>query len=294
MSAPSSAPAERLRNLARNAERLSDAAGDDRIGAFAQALQAQLYRGAVALIAPPPGLDADAWSKMIVREYEQFTAAVAAGEHEVAQRTTETIAEQVNTLAELAGGPVDTLELLKTVRQLETRLAGLEPLVRRDAEERVAIELEKAHVAQAILHRRAWNAAQVGMFGSLVGAGIAAVVVHVTLRPASDASAADAVSAAALSFFILGLALYVVRIFAQAYRAQRHLEIVNTQKADALRTFNEMIGMQREPEVQAAIATALAGFIFASEGSGFLNDSAEHVTLVERSVAGLAPRAAPQ
>ena len=188
--------------------------------------------------------------------------------------------------------PLTLNQLNRRLEKLEpvaAKVAELDPLVRRDAGETAAVQLEKAHVAQAENHRKSWKAALVRVYLAVAGTAVLAVGIYL-LRPGDKASTADAISGGALSFLLLALALYLVRLFAQTYRSQRHLEIVNTQKADALRTFNEMIGMQREPEVQAVIATALASYIFASESSGLLGESADHITLVERGVAALTPQ----
>lgn len=238
----------------------------------------------------PLAVDRDRQLTSLERAVERLNDALATGDDSRVQLASEELVQLVGQIAD-----VNRTGLREpSLAELERRLAELEPLVRRGAGAAAAVELERAHDARARKHRDAWRRARLGLAASLLVTGVVALGAHWQLQPPERATAAETISASLTSFLLIGLALYVVRIAAQSYRAHRHLDVVNTQKADALRTFNEMIGMERHPEVQAAIATALAGFVFASEGSGFLSDSAEHVTLIERGVAALTPGATPR
>jgi hypothetical protein len=102
-------------------------------------------------------------------------------------------------------------------------------------------------------------------------------------RPKGDhVSTPTIVSSVTQAVVLLGMAIYLVRIFGQRYRAHRHLEVVCNQKADALDTFSEMVRSAQPREVQAQIALTLAGYVFSSEGTGYLDD--DGVTLIERIV----------
>jgi hypothetical protein len=122
---------------------------------------------------------------------------------------------------------------------------------------------------------------------AVIAALIGAVLIFVLLRPEEGGRDAEDFAALGLGVFIIGLLVFAIRICAQNYRVNRHLEAVARSKAAALATFKRLVSSVEEQEIRSAVALALAQAVFATEDTGLIEGSGDHVTLVERA---LAPR----
>ena len=125
-------------------------------------------------------------------------------------------------------------------------------------------------------------------FRALIAAGVVAfvggVVTFLVLRPDGGADDASDFAALGLAVFIVGLLVFAIRVCAQNYRVNRHLQAVASSKAAALSTFRRLVSSVEEGEVRSAVALALAQAVFATEETGLVDSAGDHVTLVERAV----------
>lgn len=113
-------------------------------------------------------------------------------------------------------------------------------------------------------------------------------------HPPDDASNADIAAAVAIQLLVVGLLLYVVRTAGGQFRAHRHLEAVNRNKAAALATFNRIVTGPSEKEVRTAVAVVLAQAVFSSDDTGFVESANDGVTLLERAASPVIQRVTPQ
>jgi hypothetical protein len=89
---------------------------------------------------------------------------------------------------------------------------------------------------------------------------------------------------------VIGLLLYAVRLVSLQFRVHRHLEVVDSNKAAALKTFPRLVAAPSEPDVRKAVAVVLAEAVFRSGESGFVDAGADHITLFERVAASAGDR----
>jgi hypothetical protein len=87
-----------------------------------------------------------------------------------------------------------------------------------------------------------------------------------------------------LGLFIFGVLAYGIRVCAQNYRVNRHLEAVAMSRATAIATFQRLVASVEDAEIRSAVAIALAQAIFSTEETGLVDGSGDHVTLVERAI----------
>ena len=106
---------------------------------------------------------------------------------------------------------------------------------------------------------------------------------------ADDATTVEIVSSSAVPLLVVAIGAYLIRLSVQQFRAHRHLQVLNKSKADALATSHRIIGSHPNTEVQAAIAAALAQFIFNPGSTGLLESGQDQITVVE-SLSSLAKR----
>jgi hypothetical protein len=181
-------------------------------------------------------------------------------------------------------------ELDRRVDALQRNLDSREDLVsglREAAGESAGEELSNVFHARAQElgdSAKTWFRALVG---SGVGALVGAVVTFMALRPERGEEDPADFAALGLGLFIIGLLVFAVRICAQNYRVHRHLQAVAKSKAAALSTFKRLIASIEEAEIRSSVALVLAQAVFATEDTGLVDSSGDHVTLVERA---LAPR----
>jgi hypothetical protein len=122
------------------------------------------------------------------------------------------------------------------------------------------------------------------------GAGAAAIALA---HPARDATNGEIATALAIQILVVGLAIYLVRVAASQFRAHSHLEAVNRRKAAALATFNRMVAGPAESDVRTAVASVLAQTVFGGEETGFIDGSADSVTLVEQAISPVLQKLGP-
>jgi hypothetical protein len=197
-----------------------------------------------------------------------------------------------------AGSVTDELRRLvgddqaRRAQELEAQLAGLAPLV--DAHrEAVGItataDLSKDYTKQADSHGTAWKRWGIALvFSIAVAIAGGLLLFHEDSVPAGKLTNGVVVEVTR-NLLIIGLLVYGVRLTSLQFRVHRHLEAVARNKATALSTFNRMVVVATEPEIRNSLATVLAQAVFASEETGFVDASGDHVTLIER-VAGSLPR----
>ena len=111
-----------------------------------------------------------------------------------------------------------------------------------------------------------------------------AIVTFERVRPDEGAHEPHDFAALGLGLFILGILAFAVRVCAQNYRVNRHLEAVARSKAAAISTFQRLVSSVEDEEVKSAVTLTLAQAIFTAEETGLVDGSGDHVTLVERAV----------
>jgi hypothetical protein len=117
------------------------------------------------------------------------------------------------------------------------------------------------------------------------------IAVLLAAHPEKNATNAQIVSRLTLDLLVIGLLLYLVRMTSLQFRVHRHLEAVARSKAAALSTFNRIVVGPAEAEVRTAIAQVLAQAVFTTGETGFIDASAEHITLLERVIGPAVQRA---
>lgn len=117
-----------------------------------------------------------------------------------------------------------------------------------------------------------------------VVAVIGAIVTFDKVRPDEGAHDPHDYAALGLGVFILGIFAFAVRVCAQNYRVNRHLEAVARSKAAAISTFQRLVTSAEDEEVKSAVTLTLAQAIFTTEETGLVDGSGDHVTLVERAI----------
>lgn len=123
----------------------------------------------------------------------------------------------------------------------------------------------------------------IALIGSGIGAVAMAVGIYLILHPHETAGPKD-IGRLTLSIFILGIAVYAVRICGQRYRVASHLEAVSRSKAAALKTFSRFSGAVEEETVRSAVALTLAQAVFTTEETGFIDGQGDQVTLVDHAL----------
>jgi hypothetical protein len=130
-------------------------------------------------------------------------------------------------------------------------------------------------------------AAQVGkyrLFGRLIAAGIVVIAAGIVVAaldplhwfaalPTTD-SLVQLASAAGPRILVLGLLLYGLRVVVRQYSINRHLEVVNTHRVNALDTFN-LFGKAVPEDDQAArtvILTELVRAVFREPPTGYVDE----------------------
>ncbi|MGC1166110.1 MAG: hypothetical protein WA862_08375 [Solirubrobacterales bacterium] len=111
-----------------------------------------------------------------------------------------------------------------------------------------------------------------------------AIVTFDAVRPEKGANDPHDLAALGLGLFILGILAFGVRICAQNYRVNRHLEAIARSKAAAISTFQRLVSSVEDADVKSAVTLTLAQAVFTPEETGLVDGSGDHVTLVERAV----------
>ena len=111
-----------------------------------------------------------------------------------------------------------------------------------------------------------------------------AILTFTAVRPEKGTNDPHDLAALGLGLFILGILAFGVRICAQNYRVNRHLEAVARSKAAAISTFQRLVSSVEDADVKSAVTLTLAQAVFTPEETGLVDGSGDHVTLVERAV----------
>jgi hypothetical protein len=131
------------------------------------------------------------------------------------------------------------------------------------------------------------------LIGTSVGALVGAILTFLILKPGEKTESAADLGELGLGLFIVGLLVFSVRVCAQNYRVNRHLQAIAKSKAAALGTFTRLTAAIEDQEIRSAVTLALAQAIFATEETGLVDSSGDHVTLVERAMAPLVRSSPP-
>jgi hypothetical protein len=171
-------------------------------------------------------------------------------------------------------------------RTLSELVPSMRELVGEEGATKLGAHFEK--LAKRANEQFRWWATGLAVATILGGAGL--VLVVAAIRPEGDASNAEIVSRALLDILIVGLVIFVIRFVAMQARAYRHVEFVARNKANALSTFNLIVTGQKDQEVRAQVASALAQAVFKSDDGIFADASSDTVTIVERIVGSVGSR----
>lgn len=166
------------------------------------------------------------------------------------------------------------LEALESVANVQREAASVS----------AADELSTDYSRQADDHAKAWKLWGKWLIAAVVFAIGGGIAVLLAAHPEKNATNAQIVSRLTLILLVIGLLLYVVRLTSLQFRVHRHLEAVARSKAAALSTFNRIVVGPAESEVRTAVAQVLAQAVFKTDDTGFIDASAEHITLIERVV----------
>ena len=177
-------------------------------------------------------------------------------------------------------------------RELDSRQEALAQ-VREGAGDSASHELAQAFRDRAEGHKRTAER----WLKALVAAGplavIGAIGTFLLLKPNDGGSTSpNHFAALGLGLFIFGVLAYGIRVCAQNYRVNRHLEAVAMSRATAIATFQRLVASVEDAEIRSAVAIALAQAIFSTEETGLVDGSGDHVTLVERAILPNLPKSA--
>lgn len=111
-----------------------------------------------------------------------------------------------------------------------------------------------------------------------------AILTFLALRPDSGAEDPHDFAALGLGVFILGVLAFGLRVCAQNYRVNRHLEAVCRSKESSISTFQRLASSVSDEDIRSAVTLTLAQAIFAVDETGLIDGAGDHVTLVERAV----------
>lgn len=136
---------------------------------------------------------------------------------------------------------------------------------------------------ERIEHAKAWKFWLAWLIAGVVALLVGGALFVSKTRPPDNATNAQTATHLFTDLLVIGLALFVIRLFSLQFRAHRHGEVVARNKANALTTFNRMVAGQPE-EVQVVIAAALAQAVFKVDEGIFSDASSEQVTILERVV----------
>jgi hypothetical protein len=187
---------------------------------------------------------------------------------------------------------------LTAISKDRDRLAGevkdLAPLVeaQRDAtSSQGAQNLSEFYVESADRHRASWQRWLVALAFALALSAIGGLLtVHDVAPTGGDPSTRELFHAIAVAILVVGLLLYSVRITSLQFRVHRNLEAVDRSKAAALRTYNRIVAGASSPDVRTTLVASLADAVFRTSDPGFVDQSSDHVTLIERVAGSAAQR----
>jgi hypothetical protein len=186
---------------------------------------------------------------------------------------------------------------LATISEDRDRLASevqeLAPLIeaQRDATSAQGAEnLGSFYTESADRHRTAWIGWLIALLVTVAAAAYLGLHTVDDVTPREDPDAAELFHSVAVALFVVGLLLYVVRVASLQFRVHRNLEAVDRSKAAALRTFSRIVAAANSPDVRTALVGSLADAVFRTPETGFIDQSADHITLVERLAGSAAGR----
>ncbi|MDX6580997.1 MAG: hypothetical protein QOI10_181 [Solirubrobacterales bacterium] len=179
---------------------------------------------------------------------------------------------------------------------LAQQVQELAPVVEAQREATSSIgahELGKYYDSSADEHKDSWKLWLKVLTATIVLTAVAGPIAILELHPDDGAPPGEIVASAAVGLLVVGLLVYAVRMASLQFRVHRHLEAVDRSKAAALKTYNGLVAGPASPEVRTAVAAVLAEAVFSAHESGFLEGSADQVTIVERIVGSAAQRVVP-
>lgn len=189
-------------------------------------------------------------------------------------------------------------EQLAAISEDRNRLArevkDLAPLIeaQRDATSaQGAQNLSEFYIESADQHNSSWRRWLALLLVAVAVAAGGGLIVASEAAPGKDADTAEIFHAVAVAVLVVGLLVYLVRVASLQFRVHRNLEAVDRSKAAALRTYNRIVAGGSSPEIRTTLVASLADAVFRTADPGFVDQSSDHVTLVERVVGSATQRA---
>ena len=185
---------------------------------------------------------------------------------------------------DVAAKQVELNALLEGVRRSASETEDLLARVRQLAGEAGAGQLSGYYGTQADGHESAAMRFFAGAVAATVALAIGAAFLFGSLEVDTEASTGaqwvELARNALVRLFFLGLGAFVVNFLIRGYRTNKHLQVVNEQKRNALDTYGLFVEAVEAREAQDVITLELVRVVFATAESGFLSDSGEQ-TVVE-------------
>jgi hypothetical protein len=178
--------------------------------------------------------------------------------------------------------------------QLAEEVRELGPLVeaQRDATSGQGAEnLGHFFTESADEHRLAWRRWLAILLLAISGSIYFGLSTIAELKPAKEPDAGEIFHSVAVALLVIGLLLYAVRIASLQFRVHRNLEAVDRSKAAALRTYSRIVAAANNPEVRVALVASLADAVFRTPETGFIDQSSDQITLIERVAGSVGGRA---
>lgn len=146
-----------------------------------------------------------------------------------------------------------------------------------------AEDLAAYYVDSADKHRTSWRRWLTLLIVTMVVSGGLGLLTVQIVAPGEEPELREVFHSVAVALLVVGLLLYLVRITSLQFRVHRNLEAIDRSKAAALRTYNRIVS-GATPEVRGTLVATLAEAVFRTPDAGFVGDSSDHVTLIERVV----------
>lgn len=198
-----------------------------------------------------------------------------------------------NVRPHIRGAVVDVAEtrgqldaLLKEANEAADEVQGLVASLRQTAGESGADTLSSYYQQQAKRYAdQAENFFKVSVALLIITALVGAVGLVGIPPDFQDSDLASTIPELVSRLFFVGLSSYALSFAVKTYRTNKHLEVVNLEKRNALNTFPLLTEAAPSEQIRDVVAAELSRFIFSGSESGFIQDAKER-TVIE-NVGGL-------
>jgi hypothetical protein len=190
---------------------------------------------------------------------------------------------------EVSGQSAELAQAVEEARRATSEIEEMLTRLRRSVGEAGASRLSAYYNAQASDHRRQataylkWSAAPIAM---LV---LVAVILFVYIPPDVDTAASsttqwvELVRALFIRLLLIGLATFALNFVARNYRINKHLQVVNEQKRNALDTFGLFAEAAPTEEARDVVVAELVRAVFSASETGFLAESGDRTVVESQS-----------